>query len=398
MAKFISNHAFFISYCELEKHELFLFTNGIQGLERNTFLHLYENTRQSFDILYQKYRGRICKSIKGMLDDFTYVIDVRIHMDERMCKVVDNKTLSNLTKYSKFDKHDLHKIIISFKKGNINEIANAIKKAYTMMIPLYVIMDAQWLISMQGVRKHNNEPLNKYFTDSLFEDVIAIRDTLLDFDGMHALKEMIQLNFLYTVFQAVNDHKFFAEYSTDLMGNYAHCHLKDMTNLLTRNVDLIILAELLAIGMYDMLGMEWQMKPSEVQGMIERANRDIASVLENYPEYSTMKTLTVEALHQFRIYLKKVERYQRWLSFQTEQDDSLIMHSFNFQQLNDMLFGNVRDKEGNSMTCAICLDTADERKDTWFTLSCGHCYHLECVNKLNSSMITVCPLCRQCID
>jgi hypothetical protein len=200
------------------------------------------------------------------------------------------------------------------------------------------------------------------------------------------------------VFQAVNDHKFFAEYSTDLMGNYAHCHLKDMTNLLTRNVDLIVLAELLAIGMYDMLGMEWQMKPSEVQGMIERANRDIASVLENYPEYSTMKTLTVEALHQFRIYLKKVERYQRWLSFQTEQDDSLIMHSFNFQQLNDMLFGNVRDKEGNSMTCAICLDTADERKDTWFTLSCGHCYHLECVNKLNSSMITVCPLCRQCID
>jgi hypothetical protein len=333
-----------------------------------------------------------------MLDDFTFIFDVRIHKDERLCKIVDNKTLYHLSKYSKFDKQDVQKIMHSLKKGNINEVTNAIKNAFTMMVPLYVIMDAQWLIRMQGVRKQNNEPLKTYFTDRLFEDVIAIRDTLLNFDGMYALKEMIHLNFLNTVFQAVNEHEFFTEYSADLMGDYAHCHFKDMTKLFTRNVDLIVLAELLSIGMYDMLGMEWQMKPSQVQCLVERANRDIAIILEIYPEYSTMKTLTVESLHQFRIYIKKVERYHRWLSLHTEQDNIPVNNNFNYQQLNDMLFGNVRDNEGNSMTCAICLDTADEKQDTWLALSCNHCYHLECINKLNTNNITVCPLCRQCID
>jgi hypothetical protein len=312
-----------------------------------------------------------------------------------LCKVVENKSLYLLTKNSKLDQQDLKTIIHSLNKGSINEVQNAIKKAYTIMIPFYVIMDAQWLIIMQGPKKHNNVPLKTYFTDKLFEDVITIRDTMLDYDGMYVLKEMIHLNFLNTVFQVVNDRKFFMEYSADLLGEYTHCHFRNITKLFTRNVDLIVLADLLSVGMYDMLGIEWQMKSSQVQAIIDRANHDITNILEHYQDCSTMKLLTIDSLHQFRICLKKVERYQRWLTSQFDQDD---MHNYTYQQLNDMLFGNVRDKDGNSMTCAICLDTADERKDTWFAFSCEHRYHLECINTLTSKNITVCPLCRQCIN
>jgi hypothetical protein len=300
-----------------------------------------------------------------------------------------------LSKNSKLDQQDLKNIIHSLNKGSITEVQNAIKKAYIIMIPFYVIIDVQWLFIMQGQKKTNNDPLKTYFTNKMFEDVITIRNTILDFDGMYVLKDMIHLNFLNTVFQAVNDRKFFMEYSADLLGEYAHCHLKNITKLFTRNVDLIVLADLLSVGMYDMLGIEWQMKLPQVQAIIERANLDIKNILEHYQDNSTMERLTIDSLHQFRIYVKKVERYQRWLSSQIDQDN---LCDCTYQQLNDMLFGNVRDKEGNSMTCAICLDTADERNDTWFVFSCGHCYHLECTNSLTSNNISVCPLCRHCIE
>jgi hypothetical protein len=395
MAKFIHDNAFFISYCEIEKHEVFLFTNGIQGLQRTVFLEMYENICLDFNILYEKYKNRLCKPIKGILDDFTYVLDIRIQQDERLCKVVENKALYHLTKNSKIDQQDLKHIIHSLNKGSIVEVQNAVKKSYTIMIPFYVIMDAQWFFIMQGVKKQNNVPLKTYFTDKMFEDVITIRDTILNFDGMYVLKEMIHLNFLNTVFQAVNDRKFFMEYSTDLLGEYAHCYLRNITKIFTRNIDLIVLADLLSVGIYDMLGIEWQMKLSQVQAIIDRANLDIKNILEHYQDDFTMKRLTIDSLYQLRIYLKKVERYQQWLSSQIDQDN---IHNYTYQKLNDMIFGNVTDKEGNSMTCAICLDTADERKDTWFPFSCEHCYHLECINTLASNNIAVCPLCRQCIN
>jgi hypothetical protein len=384
---------------------VFLFTNGLQGLQRTVFLEMYEKTRLDLDVLYEKYKKRLCKPVKEILDDFTFLIDIRIQKDERLCKVVENKSLYHLTKNSKLDQQDLKNIIHSLNKGTITEVQNAINKAYTIMIPFYVIMNSQWLFIMQGLKKQNNVPLKTYYTDKMFDDVITIRDTIVNFDGMYVLKDMIHLNFLNTVFQAVNDPKFFMEYSADLLGEYAHCHLRNITKVFTRNVDLIVLADLLSVGMYDMLGIEWQMKPSQVQAMIDSANLDITNILDHYQEYSTMERMTIDSMHQFRIYIKKVERYQRWLTSQIDQDKietsqthKTIMHNYTYQQLNDMLFGNIRDNEGNSMTCAICLDTADERKDTWFAFSCGHCYHLECINTLTSNNITICPLCRQCID
>ena len=53
-----------------------------------------------------------------------------------------------------------------------------------------------------------------------------------------------------------------------------------------------------------------------------------------------------------------------------------------------------RDPEGEN--CAICLDSLishPQRLIEW--LSCGHCFHNDCVNALQLSNVFDCPLCRQ---
>jgi hypothetical protein len=148
-----------------------------------------------------------------------------------------------------------------------------------------------------------------------------------------------------------------------------------------------------------MLGKEWQMDPQQVSSMIKRAEYDISNIMDHYSECSTMQKMTIDSLQHFSISLKKVERYYRWLMSQSDDKISTQKEQpYNYHKLNDMLFGTMVDEDGQSMTCALCLDSAEERKDTWFALPCGHSYHMECVNKLISNDISTCPLCRQCFE
>lgn len=398
MTSFIREHAFFISYCEVEKHELFMFTNGSHGLHHDVFLNLYESTRNNLDKLYEKYKGRLCKSIKGILDDFSFILDIRIQKDDRLCVHIENPTLCHFTKYCKVDQQELKRIVTQLNKGSVIDVQSSLKKAYIMMMPFYVISDAKYLFVMQGSRKQDQKPLNAFFTNNMIDNVYTIRETIQNFDGMYMLKEMIHLNFMNTIFHSLNDTEFFSEYSSDHLGEYSYCHITNILKFFVRNVDIIVLADLLAIGLYDMLGKDWQMNPLEVRSMIERTEYDVANMMEHLSECSTMQKMTIDALQQFTISLKKVERYYRWLVSQDDDTEDKHSHPYTYHKLNDMLFGSMVDKEGEAMTCALCLDSAEESKDTWFTLPCGHSYHMECINKLISNNISVCPLCRQCFE
>lgn len=399
MATFIREHAFFISYCEMEKQEVFMFTNGSQGLTHNDFLDLYESTRKSLDNLYQKYKGRLCKSIKSILDDFAFILDIRIQKDDRMCTSIENPSLCHLTKYCKVDPRELKRILNQFNKGSIIDVQTSLKKAYIIMMPFYVISDVKFLIVMQGSRKQEQKPLTTYFTNTMFDNVLTIRETIQESDGMYMLKEMTHLNFMNTVFHSLQDTEFFNEYSPDHLGEYVYFHITNILKFFVRNVDIIVLADLLAIGLYDMLGKEWQMDTHQVHSIIERAEYDITNMMDHYSECSTMQKMTFDSIQQFSISLKKVKRYYRWLVCQS--DDNVSTHNeepYSYHKLNDMVFGTMVDKEGQSMTCALCLDSAEERKDTWFALPCGHSYHMDCVNTLISNNISVCPLCRHCFE
>lgn len=389
---FIRTHAFFISYCDIEARELFMFTSGHQAICRKVFMDMHECTRKDLDTLYTKYKN-IPKSVKGILDDFAYLLDVRFYKDESLCVNIKSKSFPCIAKHTKIERQEIELIKKHVYKGNMQEIFNALTKTYTILMPCYVFMDAKWMISMQGPLYEGQTPLSAFFTDNVWSNITEVSDILTNISGVHILKELVHLNFLHTSLDAVNDTMFFKEHSVNALGDYCVCHIKNMTKFFARNVNAIVLADMLSIGIFDMLGKEWQMDVKDVINIQTQVKNDIIDIYAHFAEYPIMTKLITDTLEPFNIYIKKIDRYLKWLIASKECEDIVTS-----SKLTDLLFGDVHDTDGTPMICSICLDNACERRDGWFELSCKHMFHMECVDTLLSCNITTCPLCRKSIE
>jgi hypothetical protein len=392
LVTFMRTHAFFISYCDIEARELFMFTSGHQAICRKVFMDMHEHTRMDLDTLYTKYKN-VPKSVKGILDDFAYLLDVRFYKDESLHMNIKNKSFPCIAKYTKIERSEIDLIKKQIHKGTVQEIFNALTKTYTILMPCYVFMDTKWMISMQGALYEGQTPLSAFFTDNVWSNVTDVSDILNNINAVHILKEVVQLNFLHTSLDAVNDVMFFKEHSVDALGDYCVCHIKNMMKFLKRNVNAIVLADMLSIGIFDMLGEEWQMDVQDVTNILTQVKNDIIDIYAHFAEYPIMIKLITDTLEPFNMYIKKINRYLKWLITSKECEDMVTQC-----KLTDMLFGDVNDKDGTPMTCSICLDNACERRDGWFELSCNHMFHMECVDQLFASNMTTCPLCRKSIN
>jgi hypothetical protein len=330
--------------------------------------------------------------MRGILDDFGYVIDVRIHKDERLCETIHSKSLFYMTKKHKMEKHDVMVAMNVLSKGRkINEIHDCLKNMYLNLLPFYVIMDSKWQFTMQGAKKNIHSSLTEFFTSDMFATAENLRNVLEGNDNMHALKNLTVLNYLHTVFEAIDDYQFFVIHTAEQLGDYCLSHMKNIWSFFVRNVDIFVLGDLLSIGAYSMLSKNLQMPLEQVEMITQRAECDMIDLTQHVKPFHVMTKLTNDSLEPFSICLKKVKRYWKWLRSQADECDTT--YAIN----NDMLFGDMEDDEGKPTICAICLDNAQERSDTWFSLPCRHTFHMECVNIMCTNNLTNCPLCRQCM-
>jgi hypothetical protein len=369
-AIFLKTHSVFISYCDIELRELFMFTDGSQSLTRSQYLDLYECAQKELDVLYIKY-GKMSKTFKSILDDISFLMDVRIFKDERLCIVMDNKSFASIARTASKDVFELPKIVTSLQKGGINDLFDGLKKTYAMLIPFYVFQDVKSLITMQGVAKEGDIPLSKYFPDVVFANANIFKDALLVLKDRLVLKDLLHLNFLHTVYNSVDDYEFFANYTPEKLGFYVICHIKNMIRILKRNVEVFVLADMLSIGIFDMLGQDWQSKSSTVERILQQAKYDVDCLSRCFQEYPIMSSLIGDTMSSFHTSMKKVDRYFKWL--QSLEDVGVD------NQIMDLIFGDVTDNDGNAVVCAICLDSAHERREGWFNLPCKHMFHSKCI-------------------
>lgn len=383
IAKFIRTHAVFLAYCDMEQSSLFLYTSGFQALGRNTFLTFYDSANNDLYGIAKKYHKVVPKSVMTIIDEIQYLIDVREHHGDDFVII----PMSNLPKFPKFTDTEFKSIISLFPSSNLTTMKTQLEFLYSQMVPLHVLSAVKWMIKIQGEKTESmlsiksilNKDRVKYIRE--FQQETKKMDTCMK-------KELIKFPFMYRVFRLLDDEVFLEKYSLSFLGESAECIISNSIRLYLRNIPLLVLADLLFAGFYNVVSYEKQPKHQEVQVLIAKFQKDL-QLFEASLTSRTMKDISVNATRALYIALKKVQRYHRWLCNIDDVDETPKL-----SDSIDILFGDVSDSEGNPSTCAICLDNAIERKDMWWKLSCNHMFHCACVTNMINLKHTTCPLCR----
>jgi hypothetical protein len=389
---YLQQHSKFLSYCDLEQSGLFLYTNNEQALDKDKFIIIYNSASKAINDIYKKYQGGIPKVLLISIQQIKTIIDVReIYGETLVVKPLKSILMKCLPA---FDKTKFVNIIFHFQKCNLQDLHLYLETFYSNICLLHVISSIDWVVLMQGrIMCHNCfRPIQEVISVERFEYLKLVVDTIDSPDTPFMKQELMQLGFLRKSVKMLKNNNILQNFSLNSIGSNNQFIIGNATRLYLNNIKLITYADLLFIGMYDIVERTHLPSHKIIYEIITSAEKDLKAFQELMRVDFMMFSLSIRTTHTFKQSLKKMKRFYRWLK-KIQCDD--LIEEIEIQEGINLIFGDVVDGDGQPTICPICLDRSDEEKETWWKLQpCHHMIHLDCYNKLFETEHSYCPMCR----
>lgn len=389
---YIQEYSLFLAYCDLESCGLFLYTDSRQVFPKEKFLDLYRQSTHDLNIIFKRFQGKIPKVVLSIIYNLRVLLDVRETHGETLIQEASMKNMNKLV--PTFDRNIFDEIVLKIKECNLTELHNYLETLYNNLALLHVVSSIDWIITMQGTSmcKACSITLDEYMTTERLQYLNCVQD-IFHFQDMSIMKhELFHMNFIKRAFKVVNDVELLENYAINHVGAYGQLVIANSTKLYLKNINLIVYADLLFVGYYDVIDKQYLPKHDVIEDIIIKAEKDLKECQNTLCLDIFMIRIMMRTTHAFRQSLKKLKRFHKWLKH-IQCDD--INEANEIRQGIEFIFGDVYDSDNQPTICPICLDNSEERKDTWYRLTCGHGLHLECCNQLLSSDNFICPMCRE---
>lgn len=384
---YIIKHNAFLSYCDMEHVGLFMYTNSLQGLNKDMFLQCYNQANNDLIALYKQYQGKVPKVVLSILEYIRTIIDVREINGEDMIALPNQDNIPNLPK---LNVNELHLTISNIGKADLKTLHKSLEAVYIQCAHLNVISSMQWLVKVQGVNPCTRtfQSINQYISEERISLVKEFQKKVVQQQSYIMMKDVLNLPFVRKAVTLAGDNNLLSNYTLSTLGYTAELLLGNVTRLYLKHIKMLVFADLLFIGYYDVLHSSLLPNYQDIQILISKAENDLKA-LDQTMLNTTMRSIVYPSLRSFTTSLKKMKRFhKRLMSSQTEEDEGLA-------DALALLFGDIRDQDGQVSVCPICFEDATEKCDTWWKLApCGHTLHLECYNALCITKHNKCPLCR----
>ena len=386
---YIVKHSAFLSYCDMEHVGLFMYTNSLQALNKDIFLQCYNQANDDLMALYKQYQGKIPRGVLSILEYIRTIIDVREINGEELVML---PSPDNIPKLPKLNVNELRSTIHNIGRVDLKTLHKSLETIYIQYVHMNAISSFQWLIKIHGVNPCTNtfQPIDQYLSDDRLTLIKEFQMTVAQQSTPCMLQDILKLPFIKKALSVVNDNTLLLDYTLETLGYTAELLLGNLTRLYFKNIKMIVFADLLFLGYYDVLHTTLMPHHEDVNVIIRKAEMDLEAFDKSMLN-TMMRSIVYPPLRSFNTSLKKLKRFHKWLvSIQTDEDeDEGVADAF------ALLFGDSRDQDGHASICPICFEDASEQRDTWWKLNpCGHTLHLECFNALCKSKHNKCPLCR----
>lgn len=383
---FITKYSKLLAYCDVEGTELFNVVNARFAYDNEQYLEESKQATAHLRQIFHTYRHRIPRVAMFVLDDIEEVINIRSNTGGSLICPTD---FSIFPQFPKFQKEEFHENVLKFAHGTVKNLMRPLTYIYRQLVPFYVLSGMRSILVMHGEKTDEMESLaDKMNMDAL--DAIQVLKGFLNTHAVTPLKKEFHNTWLFAgAFDIVNDNFLFEEYSLQPIGSIPMHVFKLLHDMHQQNIRLLIVADLIYCGVYDSVSLENQVNVELLGQMITTCESSLDIVYDKLREYSCLQNIIHDMTDNIEISLKRVKRYERYQK-----------HVLDMEELPcyiDMIFGDVRDDDGEPTTCAICLDDACEKKECWYQLPCQHKFHMDCVSNLLSCTnedVVKCPLCR----
>lgn len=384
---YILKHGAFLSYCDIEHVGVFMYTNPQQALTKDIFLECYNVANKDLHALYKQHQGKLPKVVLSAIEFLRTIIDVReINGEELVISTCDQ----NIPSLPKYDLDEIHSIINKVDTDDLASLHKSLEAIYTQCAHINALASLQWLITIQGENPCTRtlQPIQHYLSQERMDIIKTFYRNVSRKSTPIMLQDVLKLPFIKRAVSVVNDNKLLSKYTLRALGHTAEVIIGNVTKLYLKNIKMLVFADLLFLGYYDVLHTRLMPNHTVVKALITKAERDLKS-FDQTMLTASMLSIGVSAIRSFNTGLKKMKRFHKWLvSVQTDEDDGTA-------DALAMLFGDTYDHDGNISICPICFDDAREKRDTWWKLNpCGHKLHLECFDALCATNHRDCPLCR----
>ena len=392
LVDFVTKHHAFLAYCDMEQNGIFQWTNGYQALTKQEFLECYDIVCSDLIKINSDFTRYVPKVYLSILDTLQYIIDVRNRHGEDL---VIPPTFREIPKIGTLTTSDMKIIFSSFEdRSPLNELKSVLYLAYMHMIPIYILSTVQWMFTMHGDKKEGMTSLIDVVNPSTLEFAQQFKKLASSRSTSALKRRLIELPLMKRVFAAVDDTTFFDTYTDTLLGETSINIIGNLIRVYLRNVELLVIADMLFSGFYASVSNEHQLSYCETSRIIDKTEKDLSRLLSSTYQTTLTKNIIQRYLRTLNIALKKVKRYHaRIVAIQhADEDDDATCPTY-----IQMLFGDMSDSDGQPVVCAICLESSEETKDTWLPLACNHVFHCHCLDRLvksNTPNKKACPLCR----
>lgn len=387
LIRYILKHGAFLSYCDMEHVGLFMYTNSKQGLKKDIFLDCYNIAHNDLIALHKQHQGKVPKVVLSIIEFIRTIIDVREINGEELVSLPCSNNIPSLPKY---DVNIIHSIINNIEKDDLKSLHNSLEAIYIQCAHMNAIFSLQWLLTIQGTNPCTNtfQSIEQYISHERIHFIKSFHKTISKGSSPIMLQDILKLPFIKRAVSVVNDNNLLSNYTLGTLGYTSELLIGNVTRLYLKNIKMIVFADLLFLGYYDVLQTSLMPNHKDVKVLITKAETDIKA-FHGTMVSATMFGIAVPSIRTLNTALKKMKRFHKWLvSIQTDEDEGV-------SDALELLFGDTCDKDGNTLVCPICLEDAREKRDTWWKLNpCGHKLHLECFNALCQTSHRNCPLCR----
>jgi hypothetical protein len=287
----------------------------------------------------------------------------------------------------RYNENTFHVALADLVYCKIDSLPSTVSQLFKHAIPFYVLNELQWLITMHGEKYEQEPSLNVFYNKDAINGLITLKAFV--YDEEHNLMPMINDIFMTPFWKqalfTLEDTNLLELYSPTYMGEVAIDVFKQVQELYLKNHKLMVFADLLSCGIYNALSKDHQLHPFVLAPLITQCKENMDFVKTHFIRHSELLCIVDNVLKPLADSLKRVERYWRYLCKLFDVGD--------VPNYLDLIFGDVFDKDGSPTTCAICIDTTQDIRDTWFAFPCKHVFHIECLNEM-CSFSDKCPYCR----
>lgn len=389
LVKFIKENSVFLAYCDMEQSGLFLYSNGSQAIDQKTFDSCHNEALKKLQAMNKKYDHKVPRIMMTIITVLKNLICVRERFSDTLIRI---PSLDILPKPHKYNRDDITLAVNMIPTCGLYALRVHLELAYSQLTHIHVLSSLKWLITMNGPKTEYMVPLSGFVGEQRLRDIRRFTQMLSALGNKLCMKgELSKLPFMSRVTKLMADPDFFEEFSLSHLGEVPMCILNHAIRLYMKNVNAIVLADLLFSGFYDAVTVEHHPPIEEVTSFISKLKNDINGFTLAISVSISRKNLCNRVLKTLHTYLKKLQRYHHKLCHLHGFIENDTQQSSNIMSL---LFGDVYDIDGQPTLCAICLENSKEKQDGWWQMPCGHKFHMDCANELVECKHTNCPLCR----